>query len=147
MALPAVNDIELSNGSKVDKARIEGLVTVVDKSESGTINYLEFLQAFSFEDTKGGEMMDCLAEHILAVLFRHRQAFRQGALFFDEFGTGIILKEEFVQIMEGLNLALSMPEAQFLDSQIQLLAEALSVEKNGLVEIPYEDFLCSFEVV
>jgi len=148
-SLPGVDELTLSDGSKVDETRVRALLKNVDKSENGSINYLEFLEAFSFEDSKGEEMADSLAEHILTMLFRHRQAVRAGANFFDDVGTGKVTRKQFEHILEALNHAISRPEKQFMDSQITLLSETLSTDDgDGLgAVIPYEDFLSSFEVV
>lgn len=147
LSLPGLGDLKLSDGSSVDEARVMGLVKVVDKSESGTINYLEFLEAFSFEDANGEEMMDSLAEHILTMLFRHRQAVRAGAQFFDEAATGKVGRIQFERILEALNNAIARPEKQFMESQIKLLSETLSIDEGDGPVIPYEDFLNCFEVV
>lgn len=146
-SLPGLDELTLSDGSKVDENRVKALLKNVDKSENGSINYLEFLEAFSFEDSKGEEMADSLAEHILTMLFRHRQAVRVGANFFDDVGIGKVTRLQFEHILEALNHAISRPEKQFMDSQIHLLSETLSVDEGDGPVIPYEDFISSFEVV
>merc|ERR1712194_862522 len=102
------------------------------------ISILELLGAFCFEDTGGALMPDSLAEHILAVLFRHRQAVRAGARCFDKSGNGIVQKQEFVKVLNALNSATSDQEKTLLPSQIFRLCESLCSDNDeGESEINY----------
>eukprot|EP00746_Dinoflagellata_sp_MGD_P166354 gnl/MRDRNA2_/MRDRNA2_96182_c0_seq1.p1 gnl/MRDRNA2_/MRDRNA2_96182_c0~~gnl/MRDRNA2_/MRDRNA2_96182_c0_seq1.p1 ORF type:complete len:1021 (-),score=236.76 gnl/MRDRNA2_/MRDRNA2_96182_c0_seq1:36-3098(-) len=148
--LPGLSSIKVKaleeNGVEkgVDRDLLLELAKAVDTSASGTINYLEFLQAFSIEDAKGGGLTDMLAEHITTLLFRHRQAIRVGCTFFDKAGCGQVHRDDFLSVLEGVNSAISRPERQLTFAQLELLVEAAGGE-DGVVD--YEEFIRCFKVV
>lgn len=135
--------IESLPGKVIDRAMLVELAKIVDSSASGTINYLEFLQAFSIEDKAGGGLTDMLAEHITTLLFRHRQALRVGCNFFDKVGTGHVYRTDFLSVLEGVNSAISRPERQLTVAQLELLVEAAA---NDDGDIDYEEFIRSFKI-
>merc|ERR1719161_478937 len=150
MALPGVSDIKLSNGEKLNEKRVTQMAKVVDHSGDGQISILELLEAFCFEDSGGEDMQDSLAEHMLTVLFRHRQALRAGARCFDVESTGAVTRDEFQKILMALNKVLSRNEGKsvLLEAQVSDLCDALSMDgSSGRPEIIYEDFFNSFLVV
>merc|ERR1712166_967870 len=96
------------------------MARVSDVSGNGTINYLEFLQAFS-ADAEG-------KTDIAAVLFRHRHAIRMGCHYLDEEASGKIRAKDFQTVLQGVNSALARPERTLTPTQITLLVEAFASE-------------------
>jgi len=147
--MPGIFQIKLSNGKSINEDLIRQLGTHMGRR--GRVSILELLEAFCFEDAGGEKMSDCLAEQILAVLFRHRQPVRAGAWCFDRMGRGFVLKEEFIQVLRTLNRALDDAgenRQHLMESQVIHLCEALSVEDDeGSAIIRYEEFFDSFEIV
>merc|ERR1711977_294417 len=104
--LPDLESLEV-DGQPLSRARLLELAKAVDTSSSGTINYLEFLQAFTIEDSHGDELTDLLAEHITTLLFRHRSSIRLGCQFFDKERNGKVTMPEFRSVLESFNCAIS----------------------------------------
>merc|ERR1712232_1121550 len=146
--IPGVSDIKLSNGEALTKQRLQSLARMLEHS-SGGISMLGFLEALCFEDAAGDGMADSLAEHMLTVLFRHRQSVRQAAHCFDAGGLGKITLEEFEKVLLALNKILSEDEpnsagSAFSASQVVHLCSSIA-DDSGMAS--YEDFFDSFEVV
>merc|ERR1719253_1599491 len=152
-----MDKITLSNGQTMDHDTLVKMVKVIDVSGNGTINYLEFLQAFSHDDMGKSDLADTLGEDITTVLFRHRHAIRMGCHYLDDEGSGKIRAQDFQTVLHGVNSALSRPERTLTNTQISLLVEAMSSEaakaaqKQGvaLTEpiVDYEFFLKAFMIV
>lgn len=155
--VPGIDKIVLSNGEKLDHENLLRMARAIDVSGNGTINYLEFLQAFSADAEGKSDIADTLGEDITTVLFRHRHAIRMGCHYLDEEGCGKIRAEEFQTVLMGVNTALSRPERTLTKTQIELLVEAMSQEcakaskASGLLEteamVDYEFFLRSFVIL
>jgi protein phosphatase len=149
--LPNIDQIKLTNGAKLDHNTLMAMSQVIDVSGNGTINYLEFLQAFAAEAEGKSDLADSLGEDITTVLFRHRHAIRMGCHYLDDTGCGKIRAEDFQTVLQGVNSALSRPERTLTATQISLLVEAMSSEaKKGGSEdsvVDYELFLKSFVIL
>merc|ERR1719352_1652750 len=132
MSLPGVLDIQLSNGEKLNEKRVKQMAKVVDHSGDGQISILELLEAFCFEDAGGDDMGDSLAEHLLTVLFRHRQSLRAGARCFDKKSTGRVKRDEFYNVLVALNKAISGKggKSVILESQASDLCDALATDAS-----------------
>jgi hypothetical protein len=149
--LPGLDAIELSNGQKVtDKKMLSEVTKIADRSGDGQISLLELLEAFVFEDSGGEDMGNSLAEHMLTVLFRHRQALRAGSRCIDSAGLGRVARDDFFKVLMALNKALTVEsdtKSVLLESQVADLCDALSQTNSGFgAEIVYEDFFNSFVV-
>mmetsp|Transcript_114382 Transcript_114382/g.209435 ORF Transcript_114382/g.209435 Transcript_114382/m.209435 type:complete len:1030 (-) Transcript_114382:154-3243(-) len=150
MKLPGIEEVELSNKEKLRIERIRLMAKVVDHSGDGSISILEILEAFIFEDTGGTDMVDSLAEHLLTVLFRHRQAIRAGARCFDPTGKGKMSRDDFQKILMALNSAIAEKDesSRFMESQVCDLCDSLAMPNDsGIQEINYEDFFNSFMII
>jgi len=156
--LPGIQKIGLSNGRTLDHATLTDMAKVIDVSGNGTINYLEFLQAFSADAEGKSDLADTLGEDITTVLFRHRHAIRMGCHYLDDDGCGKILAKDFQTVLQGVNSALSRPERTLTQVQISLLVEAMAAEAAKAVKasgagplgepmVDYEFFLRSFVVL
>lgn len=131
--VPKIRDIQLKDGRKLDHATLLEMSTIIDVGGNGTINYLEFLQAFSNEEGTA-DIAETVGEDITTVLFRHRHAIRMGCHYFDEVGAGKILAENFKTVLVGVNSALSRPERNLTTTQIALLVDAMSSEAAKMAE-------------
>jgi len=150
--LPGIEKIVLSNGTTMERDVLMNMAQVIDVSGNGTINYLEFLQAFAQEDTGKLDIADSLGEDIVTTLFRHRHAIRMGFHYLDDDGAGKIKANDFQAVLQGVNSALSRPEKTLTNTQISLLVGAMSSEANekasdGEPLVNYEFFLKSFVIL
>eukprot|EP00928_Gymnodinium_smaydae_P063300 TRINITY_DN46929_c0_g1_i1.p1 TRINITY_DN46929_c0_g1~~TRINITY_DN46929_c0_g1_i1.p1 ORF type:complete len:983 (+),score=176.73 TRINITY_DN46929_c0_g1_i1:117-3065(+) len=147
MRVPNITSIVV-NGKPLDKDMMTKIAKGIDKSGNGTINYLEFLQAFQAETQKSKGIADALAEDIATVLFRHRTAVRMGCQYLDEDGHGKVAASDFQTVLHGVNSALSRTERTLTNQQISLLVESLTIDDphEGPV-VDYSNFLSSFVIV
>jgi Ca2+-binding EF-hand superfamily protein len=139
-----VMKVVLSNGEKITNDMLRHLARKLDKT--GQISVIEFLEAFCFDDTD--DVADALAEHMVAVLFRHRHAIRSGCRYFDQAGKGKVTQEEFMHVLEAVNSEMESTGMHFSMTQMFDLCQAISlVREDGTPEVSYEDFFSSFAVV
>lgn len=142
--IPGVLQITLSDGVVERDTHLRTLAKSLDRN--GKISVLEFLGAFSFDDSSG--VADALAEHMLAVLYRHRHAALAGARYFDPQATGKIAEDEFLHVLQALNAEMEASGMHFTQSQMEDLCEGIAVENDTKVrEIAYEDFFDAFRIV
>jgi len=144
--LPKIFETTLPSGNKITVSAIESLAEIIG-GEDGVISILELLDAFCFEDVHGEGMADSLAEHMLTVLFRCRQAIRAGARHFDKDAIGEVTEAEFEKVLLALSRELEKEGLHFNESQIRDLCEAISTEPHGRLVVEYEKFFQSVEVV
>jgi len=156
--LPGIEKIVLSNGTILNHETLIRMARVSDVSGNGTINYLEFLQAFSADAEGKTDIADSLGEDITTVLFRHRHAIRMGCHYLDEEASGKIRAKDFQTVLQGVNSALARPERTLTPTQITLLVEAFASEAAKAAQlagipaeaeaiIDYEWFLRSFVIL
>jgi protein phosphatase len=149
--LPGIDKIQLSTGGSLDHDTLIRMAKVIDVSGNGTINYLEFLQAFSADEAGSSDIAATLGEDITTVLFRHRHAIRMGCHYLDDEGCGKIRSKDFQTVLQGVNSALSSCEKSLTTTQISLLVEAMSSEaekaEGGEAIVDYEIFLKSFVIL
>mmetsp|Transcript_90828 Transcript_90828/g.157659 ORF Transcript_90828/g.157659 Transcript_90828/m.157659 type:complete len:1000 (+) Transcript_90828:58-3057(+) len=147
--VPGLTSLKLSNGMILDHENLMRMAAIIDVSGNGTINYLEFLQAFAVQENGSSDIADSLGEDITTVLFRHRHAIRMGCHYLDEDGVGKIRAEDFRTVLQGVNSALSRPERTLTNTQIVLLVEAMATEATADQEsyVDYEVFLKSFVIL
>lgn len=139
VALPGF-DLARVGGSALTQEDIMECMKAVDSSHNGTINYLEFLAAFSVED-RDGDLTDMLADQITTVLFRHRAALRSACRKLDNRSSGFLSKDDFRFVLEILKIQLG---DCYTLAQVDLLVESVTDERRGTVA--WEDFLNSFEL-
>jgi protein phosphatase len=145
-----VQDIVVG-GENLTPERILKIAQKIDTTGNGSINYLEFLQAFETSGAGQQDIGDTLGEDITTLLFRHRLAIRMGSLYLDEEASGKIRAEDFAKVLQGINSVLARPEKTITNTQIELLVEALSGDDDNEVEadrlIDYDALMRSFVVV
>merc|ERR1712039_347223 len=147
MRLPDLDKVTLEGGVKMTRDKVLAIASAIDTSKNGTINYLEFLQAFEASGQGSHDISDTLGEDITTVLFRHRLAIRMGCQYLDEEGAGRIRSEEFAKVLQGINQVLSRTERALTNTQIMLLAEALGVQDEDDNYVDYESFLRAFVIL
>jgi len=135
--------------------KLDQVARAVDVSGEGTINYLEWVDAFQAVETRGacgraGAVSDFgdLGDSILMVLYRHMAAVRRGLQYFDPKATGIVSAGEFKMALTALASALAKPDPPYSDSQVHVLMTQL-IEKgyNDDDELNYHDVLDAFAIV
>merc|ERR1719215_868676 len=149
MMLPGIQSIEV-DGKSLNQERLLAVAKAVDSSGNGngTINYLEFLQAFDCtEEGAASDIEKTLGEDITTVLFRHRLAIRLGCQYLDEDGCGKVKAEDFSTVLHGGNSVLARPERMLTNTQITLLVEALKDDDDGEDIVDYDAFLRSFVIL
>jgi len=139
-------------GEKLTNERIMSIAKAIDTTGNGTINYMEFLQAFETSGEGEQDIGDTLGEDITTLLFRHRLAIRMGCLYLDEEASGKIKASNFTKVLQGINSVLARPEKNITPTQIDLLVEALaSADSNETVKedrlIDYDAMMRSFTIL
>merc|ERR1719436_1979942 len=111
LMIPGINELE-AGGQHLTKERLLEVAKVIDSdgNGNGTINYLEFLQAFESAEGGNSDIANSLAEDITTVLFRHRLAIRMGCQYFDEEGSGKVKADDLEKVLHGVNSVLARPQ-------------------------------------
>mmetsp|Transcript_15165 Transcript_15165/g.39015 ORF Transcript_15165/g.39015 Transcript_15165/m.39015 type:complete len:1020 (+) Transcript_15165:84-3143(+) len=139
------------DGQPLCRDRLKAMAMAIDGggNSNGTINYMEFLQAFETAGEGSQLFADSLGEDITTVLFRHRLAIRMGCQYLDEEGTGTVHAEDFDRVLHGVNSVLSGMERMLTNTQIKLLVEALKQTEgeDGEDVVDYDAFLRSFVIL
>jgi Ca2+-binding EF-hand superfamily protein len=144
--LPGIEHVQV-DGTPIDRERILEIAGLIDTSQNGSINYLEFLTAFSVEEQYSeSSCADSIVEDIITVIFRHRHAILMNCRYMDPEQGGKVSMEDFRQVVRGVNKALAKPERALTNLQINMLVEHLAQEGEDLSEanFAYETFLKSF---
>lgn len=140
--IPGFDDI-IVNEKAMDREQLLQCAQHIDSTQDGSINYLEFLHAFTIEDQcHDDSLADLLAENITTMLYRNRQAIRSACRSMDRQDCGMVMQKDFHTIVEGVNAAVSKLEKQLTPLQIDLIVDAVANEKM----VDYETFMESFEL-
>jgi len=145
-ALPGIAQLKFSNGEKIrhDHIRLLGK----RMSKSGEISILSLMNALSIEESVADDdISSCLAEQILTVLYRHRQAVRAGMRCFDKSVTGRVTKDQFQRVLNALRQALEEKGKSFQEAQVKDLCDAISTREKNVEVVAYEEFFNSFELI
>jgi protein phosphatase len=149
--LPDIEKLQV-DGKNLTRDKLTEMAKEMDSSGDGSINYLEFLQAFHTSKQGSEDLQNSLAEDITTVLFRHRMAIRVGCQYLDEEDSGKVSKEEFIQVLNGVNSALSRQERTLSEIQITGLVSAIATSEDlgdgqATELVDYDAFLRSFVIV
>jgi len=125
-------------------------MNAVDIDGGHTIDYKEFISAFSIQDTsqrehiENGDMtwQQSIVQQVANVFYQHRIHIRNAFRMFDQDNSGSINKEEFRAGLSTFNLILDSP---LTEDQIEDLLKHL--DKNGDGILSYKEFLEGFQVV
>merc|ERR1740121_2885459 len=148
--VPGILELE-AGGKPLTHNRLLEIAKCIDGegNSNGTINYLEFLQAFESSEEGSLEVANTLGEDITTVLFRHRLAIRMGCQYLDEEGHGKVVASGFSRVLHGINSVRARPERMLTSVQIELLVQALKDEGLDGEEatVDYDAFLRSFVIL
>ena len=122
----------------------------VDVDGGNTIDYKEFVAAFSVKDTaedaeleKGnGTWQQNVIQQMSNVFYQHRIHLRNAFRTFDNDHSGVISKEEFRAGISTFNSLLNLPLTQ---DQIEELLNHLDKNNDGV--LCYTEFIDGFQVV
>ena len=129
----------------------DALLAALDTTDSGTLNYLEFVSAFSVADmaltsadsqASGANWQRAVIDHVIHVLYEYRVELAAAFESFDLDHSGTVSKEEFRLGLQAITGAVGSP---LTDEQADGLLEYL--DKNGDGELSYEEFLSGFRLV
>jgi Ca2+-binding EF-hand superfamily protein len=146
MQVPGISELQL-DGQALTKEKLAEVAKGLDVTGDGSLNYFEFLQAFEPHDQGAADLQNSLVEDVTTVLFRHRMAIRRGCHHVDEINSQKVHKEDFMDVLHGVNSALEKAERSISDSQIENLASSMAVEDQEGQMVFYEDFLRSFVIL
>lgn len=127
------------------------LLLAMDTTSSGSVNYLEFLNAFKVADTgsggrstgmDGSNWQRAVIEQVVHVLYEYRIELAAAFEKFDLDHSGFVSSEEFRVGLQALTGAVGSP---LTDSQADEIMRVL--DKNGDGKLSYEEFLSGFRLV
>ncbi|CAJ1372359.1 unnamed protein product [Effrenium voratum] len=144
--LPGLDKL-MVDGSPLSHSKLVDISKILDVTHDGTLNYLEFQQAFQLKGQGTTDLENSLVEDLTTLLFRYRVHVRTGCQFLDEADSCKVLTEDFENVLRGVNNALHSNEQGISESQIKHLSSALAVEDEEGKIISYDEFLRSFVIV
>eukprot|EP01029_Cantina_marsupialis_P027812 TRINITY_DN774033_c0_g1_i1.p1 TRINITY_DN774033_c0_g1~~TRINITY_DN774033_c0_g1_i1.p1 ORF type:complete len:845 (-),score=296.42 TRINITY_DN774033_c0_g1_i1:323-2857(-) len=126
------------------------IIEFVDKDNSGTIEYEEFVSAFKVTDvgigtrnkTTDRNWQRVVVQQISNVFFQYKVHMRAAFRMFDKDKSGSISREEFHDAMSAINSLLDSPLSEM---QINQLMNALDRDNDGCLD--YKEFLGGFKIV
>ncbi|CAK4680077.1 unnamed protein product [Aphanomyces euteiches] len=124
------------------------IMAAVDLDGGQTIDYKEFLSAFSVQDTTDrkclGDMtwQETILQQVSNLFYQHRIHIRMCFRMFDQDNSGVITRTQFRTGIMEFNSILDSPLS---DDQIDALLDHLDTSGNGLIN--YQAFLEGFQVV
>ncbi len=127
------------------------ILLAMDTTDSGSVNYLEFLNAFKVADTgssgkstgmNGNNWQRAVIEQVVHVLYEYRIELAAAFEKFDLDHSGFVSTEEFRVGLQALTGAVGSP---LTDAQADEIMRVL--DKNGDGKLSYEEFLSGFRLV
>lgn len=112
----------------------------LDSDHSGKIDYKEFADAFKVKESKNAGHN--IIQQITNVLYQHRMQLRSAFRMFDANNDGKISKDEFLNALNNMNLALDSP---ITPEQVDELMACLDKDGNGSLD--YKEFFEGFKIV
>ncbi|RLN90502.1 hypothetical protein DYB28_015903, partial [Aphanomyces astaci] len=139
-----------SLGIAMPAALLHKVVAAIDLDGGNTIDYKEFLAAFSVADMRtdrrgvGDEMtwQDTILQQVAGLFYQHRIHIRMCFRLFDQDNSGCIDRDQFRTGIAEFNTILDSPL-----SADQIDALLVHLDKNGDGVISYKEFLEGFQVV
>ncbi|CAE7511634.1 Calm4 [Symbiodinium pilosum] len=127
LQLPGLDKLSV-DGQRFTHEKLVEISKILDVTQDGTLNYLEFQQAFQLKGQGTADLENSLVEDLTTLLFRYRVHIRTGCQFLDEVDSCKVLNEDFENVLRGVNNALHSNEQGISESQIKHLSSALTVE-------------------
>ncbi|TDH68253.1 hypothetical protein CCR75_004762 [Bremia lactucae] len=129
---------------------LDRIMAAVDKDGGHSIDYKEFVAAFSVHDLKEHEALESgnlswqnsVLQQVSNVFYQHRIHIRNAFRMFDANNSGTISRGNFRTGIKTFNVVLNSPLS---DDQIEELLLYLDSNKDG--EISYKEFFDGFRVV
>eukprot|EP00927_Polykrikos_kofoidii_P002951 TRINITY_DN11173_c0_g1_i1.p1 TRINITY_DN11173_c0_g1~~TRINITY_DN11173_c0_g1_i1.p1 ORF type:complete len:965 (-),score=169.71 TRINITY_DN11173_c0_g1_i1:54-2948(-) len=143
---PALN----KGGCPSDPASLHRIAQYCDVLRTGRINYFEFLNSLTWEDSLGEDLKADLMESIHAGIFFNMAPIRRALQNFDPEREGRITPQDCEAALRAVHTALCGGRGRedvdsLTTTQINAIARHLPVEADGRID--YERFLASFRVV
>jgi len=134
--------LETLDFSELSAEQKGNLWRLVDITQDGRVNYLEFCAAFEIVDTSDGgkQAQKEMVASILAVLNENKAALAYALSFFDTKLEGKVTKEEFKSALRALNASIERPEGAadpFTEDQLEVVAESLQADQDGLTDVSH----------
>lgn len=129
---------------------LDRVMAAVDRDGGHSIDYKEFVTAFSVQDLKEQEALhsgdltwqNSVLQQVSNVFYQHRIHIRNAFRMFDETNSGIISRDNFRTGIQTFNVVLNSPLS---DDQIEELLNYLDSNHDGVIS--YKEFFDGFRVV
>eukprot|EP00918_Siedleckia_nematoides_P081896 GHVU01179509.1.p2 GENE.GHVU01179509.1~~GHVU01179509.1.p2 ORF type:complete len:151 (+),score=36.77 GHVU01179509.1:286-738(+) len=142
-----MKSIQRELGWQLTEHKLIELARSIDYTNTGRINYLEFLSAFHVQDnSKQSNVAEELWHQICASIFKYRAWLRQALAQFDPEGTALVEPRDFQSVFKTFNDTLQMQgENVITDEQVDVLVQSVDLDEDG--HMNYRDFIDGFVVV
>uniref|UniRef100_H3GLM9 Serine/threonine-protein phosphatase n=1 Tax=Phytophthora ramorum TaxID=164328 RepID=H3GLM9_PHYRM len=129
---------------------MERVMAAVDSDGGHSIDYKEFVTAFSVQDAKEQQTLESgdltwqnsVLQQVSNVFYQHRIHIRNAFRMFDATNSGAISRDNFRTGIQAFNVVLNSPLS---DDQIEELLSYLDSDKDGVIS--YKEFFDGFRVV
>lgn len=137
-------------GFNFEPSLMDRVMAAVDSDGGHSIDYKEFVTAFSVQDLKeqatleSGDLtwQNSVLQQVSNVFYQHRIHIRNAFRMFDATNSGVISRDNFRTGIQTFNVVLNSPLS---DDQIEELLSYLDSNKDGVIS--YKEFFDGFRVV
>ncbi|OWZ06024.1 Serine/threonine-protein phosphatase [Phytophthora megakarya] len=137
-------------GFNFEPSLLDRVMAAVDSDGGRSIDYKEFVTAFSVQDVKEHEALESgdltwqnsVLQQVSNVFYQHRIHIRNAFRMFDANNSGVISRDNFRTGIQTFNVVLNSPLS---DDQIEELLSYLDSNKDGVIS--YKEFFDGFRVV
>ncbi|CAI5730898.1 unnamed protein product [Hyaloperonospora brassicae] len=137
-------------GFHFEQSLLDRVMAAVDSDGGQSIDYKEFVAAFSVQDVKeqaalvSGDLtwQNSVLQQVSNVFYQHRIHLRNAFRMFDATNSGVISRDNFRTGIQTFNVVLNSPLS---DDQIEELLTYLDSNNDGVIS--YKEFFDGFRVV
>ncbi|CAH0493428.1 unnamed protein product [Peronospora farinosa] len=137
-------------GFNFEPSLMDRVMAAVDSDGGHSIDYKEFVTAFSVQDLKeqsaleSGDLtwQNSVLQQVSNVFYQHRIHIRNAFRMFDASNSGVISRDNFRTGIQAFNVVLNSPLS---DDQIEELLSYLDSNNDGVIS--YKEFFNGFRVV